>query len=91
MTNATTRRLLLTGGRSRPIARVAISDACLARRYIHCQSCGDACAEQAISFAPRIGGPPLPTVAAAKCTGCGDCFTVCPASAIAPTPGAPRG
>jgi ferredoxin-type protein NapF len=42
----------------------------------------DACPEQAIRFTLRIGGPPLPQIDAARCTGCGDCFTACPASAL---------
>ncbi len=85
MTSTTSRRALFTRKPAPPVVRVAITDACLARRFIHCQSCADTCGEQAISFAPRLGGPPLPTIIAAKCTGCGDCFTACPASAIEPT------
>lgn len=85
MTSTATRRSLFVRNRTRPLARVAITDACLARRFIHCQSCADTCGEQAISFAPRLGGPPLPTIVATKCTGCGDCFNSCPAGALIPT------
>jgi ferredoxin-type protein NapF len=62
---------------------VAIDDTCLAHRLVHCQSCSDACPEQAIAFRPRLGGPPLPRLLAARCTGCGECFSACPVSAIA--------
>lgn len=60
----------------------AIAESCLARRDIHCQTCGDSCPEAAIRFRPRLGGPPLPDVRAEACTGCGDCLPVCPAGAI---------
>jgi ferredoxin len=75
-----TRRAFLTA-RQAP-APVAISDHCLARGFVYCRSCGDACEEQAIRFTPRIGGPPLPSIVAARCTGCGDCAAACPADAI---------
>jgi ferredoxin-type protein NapF len=79
---ATTRRSFLTGGRSPAAFRVAITDQCLPHRFIHCQSCMDACPEQAIRFTPRLGGPPLPRIDAARCSGCGDCVGACPVSAL---------
>jgi ferredoxin-type protein NapF len=36
----------------------------------------------AIRFSPRLGGAACPVILAEQCTGCGDCVTVCPASAI---------
>ncbi|MBK5565875.1 ferredoxin-type protein NapF [Ensifer sp. SSB1] len=60
----------------------SIADTCLARRYVACQSCGESCPEQAIRFRPRIGGPFLPELDEAKCTGCGACLGGCPVSAI---------
>jgi ferredoxin-type protein NapF len=79
-----TRRVLLFGNTQAP-SRVVIADHCLARRFVHCQSCGDVCSAQAIGFQPRIGEPPLPTISAARCTGCGDCLSVCPVDALALT------
>ncbi len=61
----------------------AITDTCLARRNVACQSCGESCPEQAIRFRPVIGGPFLPEIDEAKCTGCGACLGGCPVSAIA--------
>ncbi|MBD9494622.1 MULTISPECIES: ferredoxin-type protein NapF [unclassified Ensifer] len=61
----------------------AVTDTCLARRYIACQSCGESCPEQAIRFRPRIGGPFLPEINEDRCTGCGACLSGCPVSAIA--------
>ncbi|MBZ7922257.1 ferredoxin-type protein NapF [Ensifer adhaerens] len=60
----------------------SIADTCLARRYVACQSCGESCPEQAIRFRPRMGGPFLPELDEAKCTGCGACLGGCPVSAI---------
>lgn len=61
----------------------AIADTCLARRNVACQSCGESCPEQAIRFRPRMGGPFVPELDAAKCTGCGACLGNCPVDAIA--------
>jgi len=60
-----------------------IGDACLARRGVVCQSCGDACAEGAIRFRPALGRVPILVFDADRCTGCGDCVEVCPVAAIA--------
>jgi ferredoxin-type protein NapF len=60
-----------------------ISAACLAEAGVACQSCRDACPEQAIRFRPRIGGPFLPELDEVACSGCGACIAICPASAIA--------
>ncbi|MDO8958991.1 MAG: 4Fe-4S dicluster domain-containing protein [Rhodocyclaceae bacterium] len=49
---------------------------------VFCRSCGDACAAAAIRFSPRLGGAACPIILAEQCTGCGDCVSVCPASAI---------
>ncbi|RDL48207.1 Electron transport complex subunit RsxB [Ensifer sp. M14] len=61
---------------------VAIGDGCLARNNVACQSCRDACPEEAIRFRPRAGGPFLPDVNVDSCSGCGACIGVCPVSAI---------
>lgn len=64
-------------------AHVAVvGDACLARNDVACQSCGECCPEQAIRFRPRIGGPFLPELNEAICSGCGACLTICPVGAI---------
>ncbi len=67
---------------------VAIGAACLAFQGVVCRSCGDVCPDTAITFEPRLGGPPTPRVEATRCTGCGACIAACPASAIAPQPAA---
>ena len=63
--------------------RAVIGDSCLARRGTTCMSCRDACPEDAIRFVPRMGGPFLPDLSPAACTGCGACIAPCPADAIA--------
>ena len=60
----------------------AISESCFAKSGIACQSCRDACPEQAIRFSPRIGGPFVPELDEDACSGCGACISVCPAGAI---------
>jgi len=63
--------------------RAAIGlESCLAGSGIHCETCRDACPEQAVRFAPRIGGPPLPDVLSEACSGCGACVGACPVKAI---------
>ncbi|NVD42130.1 ferredoxin-type protein NapF [Ensifer sp. HO-A22] len=61
---------------------VAVGDGCLARNNVACQSCRDACPQEAIRFRPRAGGPFLPDVNVDSCSGCGACMGVCPVGAI---------
>lgn len=60
----------------------AIGEGCLARRGVVCQSCGEVCEAGAIRFRPRQGGPSLPALDPAACTGCGACVGICPARAV---------
>lgn len=70
-------------GEARSFPHVAVvTDGCLARHDIACQSCGESCPEQAIRFRPRIGGPFLPELNEEICSGCGACLRVCPVGAI---------
>lgn len=55
---------------------------CLAHAGVHCASCHDACDDDAILMPARVGGPPLPKVSDADCTGCGACVGNCPGAAI---------
>lgn len=72
---------------SRPFDHVAsIGPACVAAAGVHCQSCGDVCPEAAITFRPRLGGPPLPRLSEISCTGCGACLAACPADVITVRP-----
>jgi len=59
-----------------------VGDGCLAKRHVACQSCGECCPEQAIRFRPRMGGPFVPELNEALCSGCGACLSICPVSAI---------
>jgi ferredoxin-type protein NapF len=59
-----------------------ITDSCLAQNRVECQSCRDACPEQAIRFRPQIGGPFLPVLDDEVCNGCGACISICPVTAI---------
>ncbi|WP_018302963.1 ferredoxin-type protein NapF [Wenxinia marina] len=61
-----------------------LGDDCLARNGVSCMTCRDACPEEAITVRPRIGGPFLPVLDPALCSGCGACVGPCPAGAITP-------
>ena len=65
---------------------VAITDDCLSLRGIVCRSCGDACETAAIRFQLMTGGRSAPKVIDHLCTGCGECFAVCPNRAISILP-----
>lgn len=62
--------------------KVSVSDQCLPKRGILCESCRDICIEGAISFARAIGRAPIPEISVTDCTGCGACISACPAGAI---------
>jgi ferredoxin-type protein NapF len=47
-----------------------------------CRSCGDVCEAAAIRFSPRLNAAACPAVLAERCTGCSECVSACPASAI---------
>lgn len=66
--------------------RADITDDCLTHAGIACMTCRDTCPEAAITMQPRIGGPFLPRLEAASCTGCGACISACPADAIRAVP-----
>ncbi|MDI9237461.1 ferredoxin-type protein NapF [Lysobacter sp. LF1] len=56
-------------------------DTCLPRRGVVCSSCRDGCPEHAIAF-PLTSRVPVPSIDAARCTGCGACVGLCPVDAI---------
>ncbi len=68
-----------------PLGQLSFSDRCLAQQSITCQSCKDACDQQAISF-PITTKTPTPVLASNQCSGCGECVSVCPVNAISITP-----
>lgn len=63
--------------------KAVVQSECLATHGVVCRSCGEQCATGAIRFRFFKGGVAQPRVEAALCTGCGACFAVCPAHAIA--------
>ena len=63
---------------------------CLSLNAIVCRACGDACEERAISFKLELGGVARPLLNREICTGCGECFAVCPIKAVAVKPDKPR-
>lgn len=64
-------------------AKADVMPECLTRHGVVCRSCGEQCATGAIHFRFDKGGVAQPRVEPALCTGCGACFAVCPAQAIA--------
>lgn len=86
VTSLTRAQFLRGDWRGRPVSPSASAVAtvrahCLAHRGIMCHACGDACEAGAIRFAPAVGQPPMPSIDADVCTGCGECVGVCPADA----------
>lgn len=63
--------------------KAVVMPECLTRRGVVCRSCGEQCETGAIRFRFVKGGVAQPQVEPALCTGCGACFAVCPAQAIA--------
>ena len=55
---------------------------CLSARGIVCRACGESCDERAIRFQLEVGGIARPLLDAERCSGCGECFAVCPVKAI---------
>ena len=68
-----------------------VSDRCLPKRRILCESCRDVCLDDAIGFARAAGRAPIPVISLDDCTGCGACQSVCPARAITVTNGLSHG
>lgn len=60
-----------------------INQSCLAAQGVYCRSCGDSCEPRAIQFALTLGGGATPSIDLSLCTGCGECFGLCPSNAIA--------
>ena len=64
------------------LLKARIQDNCLARANVVCRACGDACPVQAIRFSPQVMSAAQPEVRDDLCTGCGACYSPCPARAI---------
>jgi ferredoxin len=61
---------------------VAFAEHCLAQQNVVCRSCAEICEHDAIRFSPRLGGAALPVLNSERCTGCGDCLSICPNAAL---------
>lgn len=74
-------RALNRAGADGPWTLVArVGDGCLTLQGVVCQSCREACGDDAITFAP--GTLSAPRIDSARCTGCGACVGTCPTAAI---------
>ncbi len=60
-----------------------ISDKCLAKNNIYCQSCRDECETSVIKFNYLDSSIPQPSLDEVDCSQCGACISICPQSAIA--------
>ena len=66
--------------------RASILPGCLSLNAIICRACGEVCEEQAIRFKLETGGIARPLLDTESCTGCGECFAVCPVHAVEISP-----
>lgn len=73
---------LLPGLTSWPAGKWRLEEQCLPRQGVACQSCADACDQQAIAFV-LDRTLPIPSLTEDLCTSCGACVSVCPTNAIA--------
>ncbi|MCP4996832.1 MAG: ferredoxin-type protein NapF [Gammaproteobacteria bacterium] len=62
--------------------KASILNNCLSLNAVVCRSCGEACDARAIHFKLEIGGVAKPLLDSELCTGCGECFSVCPVDAV---------
>ncbi|MES9858941.1 MAG: ferredoxin-type protein NapF [Sedimenticola sp.] len=62
--------------------KATILPTCLSLNAIVCRSCSEVCEERAISFKLQTGGIARPLLETNLCTGCGECFAVCPIKAV---------
>lgn len=61
---------------------VEFRDDCLAMNGVVCRSCAERCEESAIRFQLQTGGRAMPVLESDQCSGCGECFSVCPTRSI---------
>ncbi len=66
--------------------KAAVLPACLAMNGVVCRSCGEACETQAIRFRLELGGIAQPKIDQDACTGCGECYAVCPIRSVEISP-----
>ncbi|MES9903273.1 MAG: ferredoxin-type protein NapF [Sedimenticola sp.] len=55
---------------------------CLSLNGVVCRACGEACEVRAIDFKLEMRGVARPILDKHSCTGCGECFAVCPIKAV---------
>ena len=72
------------------LLKASILPACLSLNAVVCRSCGEACEERSISFKLEPGGIARPQLDIETCTGCGECFAVCPVKSVEISPVKPR-
>jgi ferredoxin-type protein NapF len=72
------------------LIKAAILPNCLSLNAIICRACGEICDERAIRFKLEIGGIARPLLDRDQCTGCGECFAVCPVKAVNISANEPR-
>ncbi|MBC8212275.1 MAG: ferredoxin-type protein NapF [Gammaproteobacteria bacterium] len=60
----------------------SIDDSCFSERGVICRSCAEVCDKGAISFKQVVGGISHLIMNTKSCNGCGECVSICPATAI---------
>jgi len=80
--NTTKQNTLKNNEKAWPVM-LEISDKCLAKNSIYCQSCRDECETSVIKFNYLNSSIPQPSLDDSDCTQCGACIKSCPQDALA--------
>ena len=66
--------------------KATIQSECLSLNGIVCRACGEACEPRALTLKLELRGVARPLLELGLCTGCGECYAVCPIKSVRISP-----